>query len=294
MNTKEFKFSASSLKTFLQCGQKFKYEKVDRLKPEMEVGHARWLGKVVHASIYAGVGEFKPDEGFKSWELDTYKVTSDTIEERIHRTIATANALWDRDESTPYLKSLYENEVGSDQPTGRFMQKKKEPSLNVEDQGELEAAWKVQALKMAENGVRSLLRATELVKLEYDITFLFEDHKFSGFVDVLAKNKDGQYVYMDFKTVWDKPSEAKLRQDPQFILYSYALKEILGLDYYPKGYFVHLKSGKLVEFEMKPEVIPDFSKKFVRAVHMIERDLFYKQPSVLCGYCDFAKICLGN
>jgi len=277
-----FRFSASSLKTARQCGTKFKFEKVDRIKPPLEVGHARWLGKVVHASIYQSVGKLDVDAGFKEWEL----VRQDPLE---HAALALFEALWvgGTDERT---KKIYELEVGSSVPLGRFMKKAKVASLNTDDQVALADAWKVEARQMVKNGVK-ILKDYKIVQLERGVEFKYLDKDFSGFLDVVAEDEEGKVVYLDFKTVWDKPTPAKLLDDPQFVLYSHALKETLGLDYYPTGYFVHLRSGAAVPY-VYSEVSSDKMKKSISGTFSDLKDgVFYHRPGVLCGYCDFASIC---
>lgn len=289
--TDTFRFSASSLKTYLQCGQKFKYEKVERLKPNQERGHSRWMGKLVHASIYSSFGKFLPEDGFKAWKLEGKKITDK--EEGIRRALETFESLWVRDESTDYKKSLYDAEVGGERPEGKFNRKKKEPNLNTEDQTELEENWKEEARQMVINGVKCTANLTEIVEIEREIKFSFNGKEFVGFVDVLGKNTEGEIIFLDMKTVWDRPYPKKMSEDPQFILYSVALKELLGLDYYPKGYFIHLRSGNPVEFEMTDEILESFSEKFDNAVIMIDRGMFYKKTTPLCNYCDFQDICQG-
>lgn len=283
MDTKDFRFSASSVKSWIQCGTKFKFEKVDKIKPTIEVGHARWLGKLVHASIYQSVGKLDPESGFKSWEI-----IRDEPNELA--SLQLFQDLWvgGVDERT---KSIYELEVGSSIPTGRFMKKRKVSALNNDDQTELASAWKEVAREMVKNGVSSL-RELKLLELEKSVAFKFLERDFAGFLDVIAIEKDtGKIVFADFKTVWDKPVPAKLQDDPQFVLYSFALKDALGLDYYPDGFFVHLRSGTMVRFTMSDGVLAKMEKKIASVFSNLEDDIYFHNPGVLCGYCDFQNIC---
>lgn len=282
MDTSNFRFSASSIKTFRQCGTKFKFEKIDKAKADTEVGHARWLGKVVHASIYQSIGKLNTEEGFKSWSI----VSPDPNE---FASLSLFQDLWEGgvDENS---KAIYNLEVGSEKPTGRFFKKTKVSSLNTENQTDLEAAWKSIAREMVKNGVAAL-QGFDIVQLEKDVAFKFLDRSFSGFLDVVAKDEDGKIVFLDFKTVWDKPTPAKLQEDPQFVLYSHALKDVLGLDYYPDGFFVHLKSGSLVRFSMDERVLASMERMISESFDNMENNIFYHRPGILCNYCDFQSIC---
>lgn len=284
MDTSKFRFSASSVKTFRQCGTKFKFEKVDKLKGDVEVGHARWLGKVVHASVYQSVGRLDPDSGFKSWEL----VSQEPFE---HAALTLFESLWvgGVDDRT---KKIYELEVGSDRPVGRFMKKSKVSALNTDDQVALEAAWKLEARQMVKNGVAALTqKAKKIVQLERGVEFTFLGKNFAGYLDIIGEDENGRVIFLDLKTVWDKPSPAKLQDDPQFVLYSHALKQTLDLDYYPDGYFIHMKSGASIPFVMTSEVLAKMEKNIATSFSDMEDNVFHHRPSILCNYCDFQSIC---
>ena len=113
----------------------------------------------------------------------------------------------------------------------------------------------------------------------------------SGFLDVIGEDENGRVVYLDFKTVCDKPTPGKLQEDPQFVLYSHALKETLELDYYPAGYFVHLRSGFLVPYEYEEVKAKKLEKSIDDTFSNLKDNVFHHRPSALCGYCDFASIC---
>lgn len=283
MDTNNFRFSVSSVKTFRQCGTKFKFEKIDKEQPREEVGHARWLGKIVHASIYQSIAKLNIEEGFKSWEIVPGKPNE-------HAALTLFEALWvgGIDERT---KEIYKLEVGSDIPTGRFRKKPKLAALNTDDQKLLEAAWKMEARKMVKEGVKSLSSLRKILEIEKKIEFVFLGKNFLGYLDIVGEDEDGKVVFLDFKTVWDKPTPYKLQDDPQFVVYPDALKGSLNLDYYPTGYFVHLRSGSLVPLVMTDDIMNKMKKSLSETFSYMEDNIYHHRPGILCNYCDFQYMC---
>jgi len=122
-------------------------------------------------------------------------------------------------------------------------------------------------------------------------------YSFIGFIDVLAQDSEGLYEFYDFKTSWDKSYD--LHNDFQFFGYAKAVSEdkALGINesYFPKGYWVHLRKGELLEYKLtKPKFweMMDITKN---AMTNMEDNVFlpdYGGP--LCKYCDFRHICYGS
>lgn len=278
-------FSASSVKEFLQCGLKFKYNRIDKLPRDETATHHRWFGTLVHETIYSTLG--KAPEGGKDFELYSEPI----------RKFPTKlfNILWDGKESDdPHVKQI--SKALGDRPTGQFVPGKTVAlGNNVAEPTQmfLEAGWKKEARKMVKNGIE-LLKSLLVVEVEKKITWELDGYSFVGYVDLLVKDEDGIYSYYDLKTAWNRPTASDMEKDFQFFFYSYALKEILGLDYYPKGYFVHLRSGIPVEFSLVDNLYDYFTATFKRVVRDIEYNMFmpnYNSP--LCGYCDFRTQCFG-
>lgn len=287
MNTKNFRFSASSFKDYLQCGLKFKFSKIEKRIAGKEKTHYRWLGRLVHASIYSSVAHFNLEGGFKSWVLDSQVPD-------LNPALSFFEAGWTEDITNDLVRQVVVAEAG-EKPVGGFATKKVFKSLNTTDQSLLDVAWKAVAQGMVANGINIIRQLPEITQLERGIEFEVLGRKFSGYVDVLGKNKDGEVVFLDFKTSWAKPAESKVEEDFQFFLYSYALKSILGLDYYPKGYYSHLRSGQIVRFQMTPELEASMLGKMGAAFDKLEKDVFTSDKyGFLCNHCDFHYICFGE
>lgn len=286
MNTKKFVFSASSFKEYMQCGLKFKYSRIDRLEKTSVSSHHRWFGTLVHNLIYASLVESTGD--IKETVLRA------KIDEKYPMKIF--EAVWKEKDSDDAMVKTIRADLG-DKPVGRFMTGKivslgsNNPDIT---QAQLEKGWKIEAKKMVKNGIEIVKNIHEIVELERKLYWMFEKRRFLGYADVLAKDESGRYEFYDFKTAWDKPGK-RLEEDFQFFSYAHALKKFYGLDYYPVGYFVHLRSGEAIKYEVTPEIVAKMKKKAKAAFGNLEANIFFDDyGGPLCPYCDFRHICYGE
>jgi len=293
MNTSEFMFSASSLKEYMQCGLKFKYKRIDRLEPTAVASHHRWFGTLVHNMIYTGIAHYDGNKDLELREKPNEKGALKLL-----------NDIWDYDYEnefeTAHLKSDDISKIVTDigvKPSGRFMVGKikslgnDNPSIT---QKELEKGWKIEARKMVKNGISVAGNIYEIVELEKKLIWNFLDHRFIGYADVVGKNSEGKYEFYDFKTAWNKPGKY-LANDFQFFAYSYALRQLYGLEYYPTGHYVHLRSGEVIPNVITEEITQNMVSKAKSAFSNMEADVFFDAyGSPLCRYCDFRHICYGE
>jgi len=288
MNTKTFMFSASSFKDYLQCGLKFKFSKIEKATPTETATHHRWFGSLVHSLIYYSTADF--DGSGKNLVLRK--------KFRKKAALKLLDDIWNgktpNNDAEIIVKSIGEK------PNGKFSRGKiaalGSTNENI-DQDLLEDGWKEEAKKMVENGIDILEGVHEIVELEKKIFYHVKGYKFMGFVDVLAKNKDGNFEFYDFKTSWDKAYD--LDDDFQFFGYAKALSEDKGIgineDYFPKGYWVHLRKGELLEYNLNKAKFWDMISVTETAMKNMENDIFlpdYGGP--LCKFCDFRHICYGS
>lgn len=285
MDTKTFMFSASSVKEYMQCGLKFRYGRIDKLPRSESYSHHRWFGTLVHSLIYHSVAEHT-----SSKELVMRDKPRTTFPTKLFEDV------WTGRETDDPIAQVINKDLG-EKPVGKFLTGKIKslgkgnPDISQED---LEKAWKAEAKKMIKNGMRVLQDIPEIVELEKKMFWTIQGKRFIGFSDVVAKDADGKYQYFDFKTSWDKPGK-KLDDDFQFFSYSLALKDILNLDYFPKGHYVHLKSGDVVEYELTPYVFGKMMGVVKGAFDDMEHNLFLPNyGSPLCPYCDFRHLCYGS
>lgn len=287
MNTKDFVFSASSFKDYLQCGLKFKYSRIDKRDRTDVSSHHRWFGTLVHSLIYSAIAT-PGNNGGKDLVL------RDRVNKAYPMTIL--DTLWDEKPSKSNVVAHIRKSLDA-KPVGKFMVGKvaalgnKNPDIT---QAELELGWKSEAKSMVKNGISIASSIPTIVELEKKINWTFLDRKFVGYLDILAKDDNGRYVFYDFKTSWSKPGKS-LNNDFQFFYYAYALRQVYNLDYYPAGYFVHLRSGDALKFQATPEIRADMQEKAASAFRTLEADIFFDAyGSPLCSYCDFRHICYGE
>ena len=285
MNTKDFVFSASSFKEYLQCGLKFKYRKIDRLEPGEVSTHHRWFGSLVHAAIYSAFATH--GEGRKS--LDIHGNTD------LKHALRVFNSLYEQkpDKINKEIYDIVFDEVG-EKPVGSFAPGKIKALSSDLTQKQLEKGWKKEGQAMVKNGIE-IVKQLNVVEFERQLDWTLLDRKFIGYSDVIAKDNDGKLEFYDFKTSWNKISEFYLAKDFQFFLYSVALKDIHGLDYYPKGYYVHLRSGSLVPYILTPDIYSTMIKKYKEGMENLEYNIFFDDyDGFLCPFCDFKHICYGD
>lgn len=286
MNTKTFVFSPSSLKEYMHCGIKFKFNRVDKVEKTEVSSHHRWFGTLVHSLIYSSAAN--PSDSMKTIAL-TGKI-NDKYPMKIFESV------WNmKNSEDPFVQTI-QGELG-EKPTGKFMRGKTVP-LGVSDdkisQAKLEKAWKAEAKKMVKNGVSILKEIPEILEIERKLFWVFQGRKFLGYADVLAKDKDGLFTFYDFKTSWDKPGK-RLEEDIQFFFYSHAIKEYYKLNYYPVGYYVHLRSGDAIPYRVTEETLRSVDKKIKAAFSNMESGIFFADyGGPLCPYCDFRHICYGG
>jgi len=284
MNTRNFVFSASSFKEYLNCGLQFKYHRIDKLTPTSVASHHRWFGSLVHSLIYTGIAQYNSDKDYTLRETPDYELANSLLDE-----------VWEPKEDSSELALHLAKDLGK-KPTGHFMAGKiVSLGSNNKDinQEQLEHGWKAEASKMIRNGISLASEIPEILELEKKLSWEFADRKFIGYADIVGKDKDGKIEFYDFKTSWSKPFY--LDNDFQFFSYSVALKDLFGLDYFPEGHFVHLRSGTLFTTIVTPKIYGKTLNKVKIAFSNLEHDMFFDSyGSPLCRFCDFRHICYGN
>lgn len=294
MDTKNFRFSVSSVKSYINCGKKFNFEKITKVPPAPESSHYRWLGKVVHTSMYQSIARFNSDsDEIKRWDIVTNTPSTEDALKFFNK--AWEGAPSDDDEDV-YMKSLYPFEIGS-KPYGRFWPNKNLAILNLDkqEQDRLEFGWKAVASDMVRSGVELIKGIHEVVQIEKELNFKMLERDFKGYIDILGRDVDGKLEFYDGKTSWRKPQVKDLEKDLQFIAYSVALRKEYDLDYYPVGYYMHLRSGSLVPVKVTDEIVKKSEKMLGNVFSNLEDDIYFDDfGGSLCAYCDFKHLCYGE
>lgn len=272
MNTKDFLFSASSVKEYLQCGLKFKFGRIDKLPKGDIASHHRWFGSLVHSLIYLSfsTGGKLRDHIDESYVQDAFET------------------LWSGKESTESYLETIRKSLG-EKPTGKFLPLK---TASATAQMDIEMEWKNEAWRMVRNGIQVVRGIHEVLNVEKKLLWSLASRKFVGYIDILGRDNSGQYEFYDLKTTWDAPSKKQLSEDLQFFSYSHALRQNHKLDYYPAGYYVHLRTGAKLKYEPTPQLTASSEVKVANAIKNLEADIFFDSyGSPLCAYCDYRHLC---
>lgn len=278
--------SASSLKTYKQCGRKYKLEKLDKATPTHAPYHFGWMGTLVHNSIYYSFADFfdgvwhpsekiKPIERVKQLFLDIWDGDAK---------LETSINLINESEITLEKPIFKEGSVKEAKYTSR--------AVSEEDRAKL-LAWdlvKTGYVIVTQQVLPLVSNVKKNVILEREVQFTFEGYNVIGYIDMMV-NLDGNWFFFDFKTTKQPPKE--LNKDVQFYMYRYGLKKILELPYYPIGYYVHLRSGNLLSASSSD--VSEFSQnhqQIISLIRGIEANQFNPNlNSPLCNYCEFRGYC---
>lgn len=278
--------SASSLKTFKQCGRKFHLYKVLKAQPSHEPFHYGWVGTLVHNCAYYSIADYLDGEwnvtGPKSWSA-----VESFFED-----------LWEGKIEYQVSRHLVEDgEASADKPLfkpGSMNERKYvNPKLTEEQQ------WKVMAKDLALKAyslmTKNILGSYAKVELEHKLQFKFDGRvETVGYVDILCTTETGRMHFYDLKT--SKRPPRYLDNDIQFYLYRYGLKETFDLNYYPEGHYVHLRSGKVLPAATTShEVLTKSYDEIHTLIDGVASENW--EPNlyqVLCGFCEFRGFCYGD
>lgn len=281
MNTSEYVFSPTSYKEFRQCGLKFRYRRVDRLPVEHEVSHYRWLGRLIHESIYTALANREDTKSYLLRPTPNRDVAMIAYEQ------AWQPLRPGEEPAAPWVAEMF-----ADKPVGRFFAGKTAPLKG--SQHDREQGWRNLGRNMVANGISTMTSfLPHITELEHKLEWTYLDKSFTGYIDILLKMPDGRLGFLDLKTSWSKPRS--LAEDFQFFSYSYALKQIHNLDYYPVGTWVHLRDKSLIPAVVTPEAITKHAAEVGRAMELLELNVYTSAfGSPLCKFCDFREVCYGK
>lgn len=128
----------------------------------------------------------------------------------------------------------------------------------------------------------------ELKDTEKYFCLEFEDVLLTGSIDRVLFNKDTQkYIIEDIKTK-AKPFDDKETVTPlQAVIYSYALKNVLGLSYYPTDFDYDLPFCDIRQEAGTPGFIERGLNKIRETLREIKACDFQSHGSPLCHWCGF-------
>lgn len=256
--------SYSSIETYLQCPQKYKFQAIDRIKAPKS--REAIFGTLIHSTLKfmfsrdplyptldEVIGHFR--ERWPSRETFEQESKHDPLKRG-----------WSEEEEKAYF------EEGA-RMLKRFYEKNAPWNYTVVD---LESRFEV-ALADEKTG---------------------EQHVLAGIIDRIDKTPDGRYEIIDYKTSKRMPSQDALNKNLQLSLYSLGLQKrwphLAANDIKLSLYF--LKHGEKLSTEHTSETTEKTKNHLLKNINEIQERLrngkeFEPMPGPLCNWCSFRPMC---
>jgi len=117
-------------------------------------------------------------------------------------------------------------------------------------------------------------------------------YAFVGYVDRLARARDGAIEIHDYKTSASLPSDQKLRADRQLRLYEIALRPEIGEETPVRLVWNYLAHGKRIVQSNAPAELDRVRREAVRLIDAIRAACdFPPRESALCDWCEYREDC---
>jgi putative RecB family exonuclease len=144
--------------------------------------------------------------------------------------------------------------------------------------------------------------ADETLALEERVTLDLDGsgrYRLQGFVDRIARARDGAIEIQDYKTGARVPSQAQADADRQLALYQMAFHESgLGARYGERPVRLvwhYLRKGKTLVSTRSPQQLGALRDETRTLIDRIREERVFKpKPSALCGWCEYRKGCPAN
>jgi len=129
----------------------------------------------------------------------------------------------------------------------------------------------------------------KIVAVEKEFHAEYKGHALHGYIDRILYDEDKrEYVLEDIKTKGKPFKEEKIKTPLQFVVYSYALKNMLGLYDYPTRFNYDLPFCDMRQAAGTKGVMNRGFKKLDAIFAGIEAKDFPPGPSPLCYWCEFS------
>jgi putative RecB family exonuclease len=139
--------------------------------------------------------------------------------------------------------------------------------------------------------------AEETLALEERVTFDLGEVgdrrvRFLGFVDRLARARDGTIEIHDYKTSARVPKQSDLDEDRQLALYQLGLTPRWGAEQPIRLVWHFVRRGRSCTSTRSPEQLEDLRGRTLQLIARIHsEEAFEPRPSALCRWCEYRKRC---
>jgi putative RecB family exonuclease len=135
----------------------------------------------------------------------------------------------------------------------------------------------------------------ETLALEEHLTFELGDgggYALQGFVDRIARSRDGAIEIQDYKTSARAPTQAQVDEDRQLALYQIGVGRRFGADRPVRLVWHYLRQRKTLVSTRTPEQLDALANDTRALIDRIRSETaFEARPSALCRWCEYREGC---
>jgi len=134
----------------------------------------------------------------------------------------------------------------------------------------------------------------ETLALEEHVAFELGDANYAvqGFVDRIARTRDGAIEIQDYKTSKRMPSQAEVDVDRQLALYQIGLRERFGAQQPVRLVWRYLRQRRTLVSTRSPEQLDELVAQTRALIDRIRSEtIFEARPSALCRWCEYREGC---
>lgn len=116
-----------------------------------------------------------------------------------------------------------------------------------------------------------------------------------GFVDRIARTRDGTIEIQDYKTSARVPSQAEVDEDRQLALYQIGIGARFGADRPVRLVWRFLRQRRTLVSSRSPEQLEELTAQTRALIDEIRSEtVFEPKPSALCRWCEYREGCPAN
>lgn len=127
----------------------------------------------------------------------------------------------------------------------------------------------------------------EVIHVEKGFTLDFGKYKLRGFIDIVLRDSEGNYIVRDYKTNKDLYKKADLENSLQLGIYALAVEQLFGVQPMRLEYDMVFHGCTQTATYDKDAVIKKINSILDAIDFSTEFDMWHKEESVLCYFCPY-------